>query len=80
MVEGQVDDALGSPRPLAQAIEVFEVAVQGFGPGLAQRFGSGWRAGEAQHVVSGLEKFGNERGTDKAGGPGDEDFHGWEVK
>ncbi|GAA0273883.1 hypothetical protein GCM10009527_082930 [Actinomadura nitritigenes] len=75
-VEGQVDDTVGRGGGRGEALQIVEVASVHLGTGGRQRGGGLVRAGQADDLVSRVEKFGNDGGADVPGGSGDEYAHG----
>ena len=71
-----MDDTVRIRGALAQAVEVFEIAVEDFSAGGAELFGSGFRTGEPEDGVACLDEVRDEEGTDEAGGSGNKNAHG----
>jgi hypothetical protein len=76
VLERQVYDAIRSRSGRLEPMEVIEVAAPNDGPGGRQRGGGRVGAGEADDLVPGGEEFGDNCGTDVAGGAGDKYAHG----
>jgi hypothetical protein len=73
---GEVDDAIGRGQGFEQPVEVVEGAAVGLGSEGRQRGGGTVGAGEADHLVAGVEQLANDGRSDETGGTGDEDAHG----
>ena len=72
---GQVDDAVGVGRRLADGVQVIEVAAADLHAGDRQLLRRGVGAGQTDHLVPGGLQFGDECGADVAGRAGDEYAH-----
>src|ERR1700733_7474714 len=70
-----MDHALRGGRAAPQTIEVFQRAAMDFCTRGGKRLGRRLRAGEAEHLMSRLDKFPNDGRADEAGGTGHQDTH-----
>ncbi len=75
MIESTMDHAIGLGRAAAQAGQVFQVAAMRLRACGHKRLFAGIRPRQAQNLVTGAEKFGNNGRADKAGGTGKEYTH-----
>ncbi|ESY89879.1 hypothetical protein X741_28830 [Mesorhizobium sp. LNHC229A00] len=70
MVERGVDHGFRLGRAVAQALGILEGSPIHLGTGGSQRLGTRVGAGDADDLISGLKKFGNEGRTDETGRAG----------
>jgi hypothetical protein len=75
VVVAEVDDAVAQGRAGAQAVEVVQIAAQNVGAEARDRCGRGVRPGEADDLLSGFEKLGDDGRTDPSRCSGDEYAH-----
>lgn len=75
VVEGQVDDRVRASRGRTQPVGVRQIAKAHLGAQHLHRGGRGLRTGQAHDLVSGLEQFGDDGGTDVTAGARDENPH-----
>ena len=71
----QVDDAVGTRRPRAQAVEVVEGAAMHVGAGTGERGRRRIGTSETDHLVPCGEQLGGDGRSDVAGRTGDEHTH-----
>ena len=76
MDEGEVSHTVSGFGPPAQALQVLQRAVVGFGPGCLERQRALLRAGETEHLMAVGEQFLDDGGADETGRSGDENTHG----
>ncbi len=75
MIEGDVDHGVRVGRTAAQAFRVLQRSPVHLGTGGNEGLGAVVGTGHPDHLVTGLQEFGHQRGTDKAGGTCQKDSH-----
>jgi hypothetical protein len=67
VVEGRVDDAVGRLCGGAKATQLVHVTAEDLRPSTGERLDARIRTAEPDHVMTRVDKFRHEKGTDKAG-------------
>jgi hypothetical protein len=70
-----VDHSVGSPCAAAKALEIFERTAMYVGSRRDKGLGCRIRASEAEHLMTSIEQFSDDCGTDEAGRSGGKNTH-----